>query len=966
MHGRISFCALLLVALSQIISYAAAVFVDDAYQSDFHLALMGIPQQSCTFFHRPHSASKASLLYTLSEKHILGAVNPKDGSLVWRQNLALFSNGTQSFLKAGEGDATIVSALGSDVSSWDALSGKLVWSSRFAGASAKSLVVMELEDAHHAGDKDVLVLFNQEAGGIVRKLSGETGEVIWEYEDPSDDVSLRLSTSASKVFLISLHGVKIKVTTLDPVNGRRLAQHLLSSDGHTLTPKDILFVGVNVAAPALAWIDHTAKALKINIIGSKNINSFSIERYEGNEGFDVTLHAPQTTRSLPHFLVHYQTAESHWADVFHVDLHTSAIKKAYSLPNVRGKGAFSTSHSDGNVYFVRDTDTEVILASSASHGILARWPKKAPNSSESPSVLHAVSGVISKSDATFAVRSASLLSNGDWQLVRNGEFAWARAEGLAGAVAAAWAEPKEEVGLAKELEVEGHKNPLAAYIHRCQRHARELQHLPSWIQNLPTRIPSSFSGDKGEDSESAALHRDSFGFRKLALIAADNGRLYALDTGSQGKILWNVKAVSLAAGKKWDVKGIHVDNAESTVFIKDCNGEGVLADSLTGEIIRITPGATSQPVESTALLDGIEGSKYLLSVYNNGRPEAIPENALARPGSVLVVQLPQGDVQGLRYSSGAKAPIVAWEFRPASGERIIHLTTRPLHDPVASIGKVLGNRFVFYKYLNHNLLLISAISEAKSTASFYLLDSISGELLYSTSHAEVDTSSPVTAALSENWLSYSLRSESASQNTSKGFEIIIAELYESHIPNDRGPLGAAANYSATSPSLLGKPFVISQAFVIPEEISGMAVTQTRQGITSRQLLVTLRSSNALFAIPRNILNARRPVGRDPTPAEAEEGLFRYTPVIEFDPKFVLTHQREVVGIKDVITAPALLESTSLVLAYGLDVFGTRVAPSMAFDVLGKGFGKLQLLGTVAAVAVGVAILAPMVSLAFDN
>ena len=89
---------------------------------------------------------------------------------------------------------------------------------------------------------------------------------------------------------------------------------------------------------------------------------------------------------------------------------------------------------------------------------------------------------------------------------------------------------------------------------------------------------------------------------------------------------------------------------------------------------------------------------------------------------------------------------------------------------------------------------------------------------------------------------------------------------------------------------------------------------------------------------------------------------RYNPVIEFDPKWHLNHAREVIGIKDVITSPALLESTSLVFAYGLDVFGTRLSPSFNFDMLGKDFNKFQMLATVAALAVVTFVVTPLVSL----
>jgi len=61
-----------------------------------------------------------------------------------------------------------------------------------------------------------------------------------------------------------------------------------------------------------------------------------------------------------------------------------------------------------------------------------------------------------------------------------------------------------------------------------------------------------------------------------------------------------------------------------------------------------------------------------------------------------------------------------------------------------------------------------------------------------------------------------------------------------------------------------------------------------------------------------------------------------------------------------ITTPATLESTSLVFAYGLDIFGTRVTPSFAFDVLGNSFNKIQLLSTVAALTLGVFFVAPLI------
>ena len=162
-------------------SSVSAIFADEAYQTDYHHPLLGFPQSHATFFHRPSAASKASLLYTLSERHVLGAVNPKDGTIIWRQRLVdPASNITgQGFLRAGEGEDIIISATGGDVQAWDAADGRLVWAWKGPG-QIKSLEVVEAQ----GGGKDVLVLSEEEGiFGVVRKLKIASGDPLWEHRD---------------------------------------------------------------------------------------------------------------------------------------------------------------------------------------------------------------------------------------------------------------------------------------------------------------------------------------------------------------------------------------------------------------------------------------------------------------------------------------------------------------------------------------------------------------------------------------------------------------------------------------------------------------------------------------------------------------------------------------------------------------------------------------------------------------
>ncbi|KAG0645192.1 ER membrane complex subunit 1 [Hyphodiscus hymeniophilus] len=934
---------LLCLALS-VLPCALAVYADEAYNVDYHHELLGLPQPHTTFFHRPRQHDKATLLYTLSDLGVLGAVNPGTGKVVWRQFLA--DNDTASpagFLRPVEGEGAVVSAVQNRVDCWDAMSGREKWGNVFAG-QVKDLEVME----HAAADetKDVLALFEDDGKAHLRRLKGANGDVAWAYKDGSEDIPLQVSTNIREVFIVSLHGswggYNLKITILDPVTGKKTNEYTLSTKTDIHSPDDVLLVGANSASPIVSWTDKAMKHLKVNILGrSGDIQSLPLKESDG-EIVKVMLHAPHLVQSLPHFGVHSQSAVSNRADVYHINLASGKIEKEYELPKLPGPGAISVGCSNANVYFTRLTEDEVILVSTASHGILGRWPVTI----DTPhgSLIHGVSEVVQKATDVYAVRSAVVTDTEEWVLVRNGNEAWSRPEGLSGAIAAIWAEIPESKSLAKSLEVEAHSNPF-----RPERF-------------LSSILPQPTSHTTG------SLSKDGFGFSKVVIVATQRGRVYGLDTGNHGSVIWSLQAFNLPAGKKWNVKGIWVDNSRGTATIRGSEGEYVLLQTATGDNVETMPPGSSPPVTSTAIVDGPSG-KWLLPIGVDGNPGEVPKDWV--PNEILIVQSADGEIRGLKFETKGLDTklIVAWTFHTGIGQKITSIVSRPTHDPVASIGRVLGDRTVLYKYLNPNIVLVTAVSDISSTASFYLLDSVSGSILYTTTHTGVDTAQPVTSALTENWFAYSLWSDvlstSASMTAAKGYQILIFELYESAIPNDRGPLGATDNSSSLEPSEVPNaepalPHVISQTFLIPQAISHMSVTSTRQGITTRQLLCYLPSSNSIVGIPRALLDPRRPVDRDPTTLEQEEGLFRYQPLIEFDPKMSITHAREVYGIKDVITSPALLESTSLVLAYGVDIFGTRVSPSMAFDILGKGFNKLSLVATVVALGVGVAVLAPMV------
>ena len=177
---RLPSLPLILSLQALLVPLVSAIFADEAYQVDYQHLLLGAPQRDTTFFHRPSATSKASLLYTLSEKLVLGAVNPKDGAVVWRQWLRSSARGEnpKGFLKALDGQDVVVSAVGTEVQAWDAADGKLVWSWGGKGL-VRSLEVVDIEGVRG----DVVALTEEDGMSSVTRLSASSGEAVWRYTD---------------------------------------------------------------------------------------------------------------------------------------------------------------------------------------------------------------------------------------------------------------------------------------------------------------------------------------------------------------------------------------------------------------------------------------------------------------------------------------------------------------------------------------------------------------------------------------------------------------------------------------------------------------------------------------------------------------------------------------------------------------------------------------------------------------
>lgn len=308
-----------------------------------------------------------------------------------------------------------------------------------------------------------------------------------------------------------------------------------------------------------------------------------------------------------------------------------------------------------------------------------------------------------------------------------------------------------------------------------------------------------------------------------------------------------------------------------------------------------------------------------------------------------------------------------WGFDLPAGETLIKAVGyEDGAQNTALLGRALGDRSVLYKYLNPHLVTLFTRHNADQDRSIgvYLIDRVTGRLLYSTVHenASVTEKRPLLAIQTENRVIYqywqngipssSSNSTDESVPAARGYVTVVAELFESDKPDTRNDAKTFTSFD------MMVPHVVTSAFTSPEPASALGVTRTGSHISTRDVLFGL-SSGKLLGLPDQMLDPRRPQ-EAPTKDEQAEGLIPYMPALPLDPKRVLSHYHGVAKIAHIKAAPTHLESTSLVASFGLDLFFTRTSPSGTFDQLSPSFSKVNLVVTTLALVVGCVLGGPMV------
>ncbi|ORZ03581.1 hypothetical protein BCR43DRAFT_483607 [Syncephalastrum racemosum] len=918
-HGRLRQHSLLsFICFLLFLTNVHALYESQAGVFDWHHTWIGKP-------HWAHSYD-ASRLLIATERNVLASMDSKSGAIVWRQ---VFEDPIQAIEAT---DSGIITAIKGTVQAWDATLGRVRWEYPVENAHEKIMLASWTNG-------DILVVSND----AVTRLS-PSGEVKWSQKQEFSNI-VAADVDHEMIRLVDATGTVFMTTILEAPSGQVQGTIKVS---HSAVEQ------ITACGKHLVWLEKGS--LKWLELGTKKAQSTTLQSLVG---------LPEAAISCSDATITVSTDEKSVV----VGIQDKALESIKQIPS-----RYVAVTKDGQAVATSDpTSLRIELGNDAVEH-------------EHPSVLTGPATFLHQVESGFLVGTAS---GSMFMYDRNGKV-WSREEALGHATASEFLELPEKQHwtqmvdeLAEDETEQKTVHPMTRYMRRLQTHFAELQEIPQWLM-------ARFTGAaKQEQKQLVSLldaqscwtgggnvepHRDNFGLRKMIITVTSTGKIVAQDTGRRGATVWAryfgnvvfdeihvVRAASVkfpplivAIGHSgepgYEEQHLYRLNAMTGAdYVSSILTEYFEPELITGtRFAKVMRLPIEEPDERTHILALYEAGTTRVYIYPDS--EGARKAFLAFKPEFYFAQRHSNDhsIRGYRVHEGYRGSLTAqpvWTLDLPADAKIV-AQSRPVHGNVASLGRVLGNRNVLYKYLNPHFFAV--LSSEQDRLVVRVVDAVKGAVLYEADHANVDTDqNEVHVIQAENWVVYHFWSDGP---RAKGYQTVVLELYEGENENER-VLGA--NFSSFDNV---QPYVRSSAFMFPYQVRSMGVTTTRNGVSTKEILFALR--HQIMGVNKRLLDPRRPIDK-PSKEDQEEGLIPYGPIPE-ERQMFLSYHLEVAGIKHIVTTPALLESTSLVYCYGLDTFFTRSSPSKRFDVLSEDFSKSQLLLTIVGLVASIAVAGPMV------
>ncbi|KAJ7114097.1 hypothetical protein C8R44DRAFT_676555 [Mycena epipterygia] len=951
---------LFLFALLLCSPLSLAIHESDVGVIDWHKKLIGLPL-AAVVRHAETNETSQSVILIPTESNVLAALNTADGSVAWRY---VFDAGDDiaSFYVDGDVVVALSGQGASMLRSFETLTGLISLEKRL--------------DVSTTGPAAVDVAFEPNTGAmfVLNTLTiTRVGEVQWTWEAPDKTVIYsKLVHTAAALYVVGLstQSAALHLAAIHPITGA----HIQTGWKH-LPPSVSSFV---LARDTAVWVDHATESLGfVHLIPTLKASIRTEKKLKWQALVDVNL---QDQGLFVGVLTDGEARVLQGRD-------EGVIESIHSFPANDGTQSLFAGGVDkaGEPYVAR-------LWTTVSNMTAVEIFKLGQDVLKTSFPLDTHKHGIVTHLAVDGSRLVVTTSTGAIQFWEQDQLVWSREEALAAIDLAAFVELPVPERVAR-VGVDGE-----SFVTRLIRQIGDAKDFPEYAaafaQRFVTGTPPREEVVVSAHNHTASLSRDAFGFKQVLVAATAYGSVFGLDTAS-GTVLW-----TRVLGLGWAGDGVGGKVKPVKIFVVNGKGDGkdvVLiaqrkaTNSLVDTVLfRIDPltGASVSPAENgiDRLLEGTDvipgplteafliptsdviiliDEFFQINLYPDTEASAALFSRLAPtlflPFMESFSEGPRVVGHGLKLDPNLSDKYVAfrtWGLSLPPGETVKSIV-KPRVGPVASFGKVLGNRTTLYKYLNPRMFVVltQGMDTVGSGCGVYVVDGAKGSVLYSALvPAAGNPGCDVHATLSENWLVYHYYDgEGLGMGETKGWRIVTVELYEGGL-DEKTQSSDVSAFSAESMNVEA----LEQSYIFAHGITAITTTSTKFGISSKDIIVATKN-NKIHAIPRRLLNPRRPKNRKPTVEEQqEEQLIPYEVIVPDDPRRTISHDYEVSNTRNIITSPALLESTSLVFAYGLDVFLTRVAPSNTFDILNKNFNKAQLVLTVFGLALGIVIAKPMV------
>ncbi|XP_044739734.1 ER membrane protein complex subunit 1 isoform X2 [Chrysoperla carnea] len=848
------------------------------------------------------TVSTAKRIIVVTEENVVAALHLKTGQIIWRQVLESANRSQIDFLHV-DSEVITISAFSLSgpylVRGWEPISGGLLWEWTFTLAKSTDVKQVDWLISHGRLYQVVAKTTGQDSYLEVTSYNTRTGQ----NRGSSARIQAPWISDSSKCILSNPHYICLnsqKIISVDVVSESNLVYTFPLVDAFENT-ENVELISVNGPLPIVILKQGPVhKFIKITEQRIQLLN----DEIHGHQNFLVMPYGDdycllQANLRTPELLEISGTLLSDFSPI-------DELSSKIAYPKTQGVPILSSS----------------FCSTRKDKGVVCRF-------------------FLSTEDEAMV-----LLQNG-------GKIIWTREESLANIISVDLLDlPVSDLDASIEKEFDNKAN--TNIFDMLQRR------LTSQISQLQALLLTVFGITAPQSKNQAAgLVRDEFGLHKMIVVATRIGKVFGIDN-KNGDIIWqqrleNIKPFTLGDKQSYPLfvqrTTRHFPHpAQCTLLARDqATNEGVIFtfNPITGLPINgIGPIRLGYRLKQLMLLPEGDNNalRGILLLDENNNVHITPESAIPVVRKMLKqiylfsADYSTGLVSGYSVAFNSLNELKAtqtWRLKLSGrGQQIIDVVVKNPLERVHSQGRVLADRSVLFKYINPNLVAIATQAMDpvhRQILSIYLIDVVSGSVIFSVTHKRAR--GPIHIVHSENWLTYCYFNDKWRRT-----EIATLELYEGKVQSN-----STAFSSLNSPKL---PMIERQAYIMPATILTMKETITEKGITSKHILMAL-SNGGILEMPWMFLDPRRPVSTPP-----EEGVVPYIPELPVPSEAMLNYNQSLSSIRGIQTVPSGLESTSLVFAYGLDIFYTRVAPSKTFDVLKDDFDyyliTLVLLGLTAA------------------